>query len=38
MPININEFYASGISLSKDQWNKLKEQISEIDDAVKDLS
>ncbi|XP_048734337.2 activated RNA polymerase II transcriptional coactivator p15-like isoform X2 [Ostrea edulis] len=45
--VGIREFYDAGgelkpgkkgISLSKDQWKKLKEHIDEIDDAVKDLS
>jgi len=28
----------AGISLPLDQWKRLKEQIEEVDEAVKDLS
>ncbi|XP_062579411.1 activated RNA polymerase II transcriptional coactivator p15-like [Saccostrea cucullata] len=45
--VGIREFYDAGgelkpgkkgISLTKDQWNRLKEQIDEIDEAVKEFS
>ncbi|XP_022333591.1 activated RNA polymerase II transcriptional coactivator p15-like isoform X2 [Crassostrea virginica] len=45
--VGIREFYDAGgelrpgkkgISLTKEQWTRLKEQIDEIDDAVKEFS
>lgn len=33
--INKKHFYFLGISLNPEQWNQLKDQISEIDDAIK---
>lgn len=31
-------FFSTGISLPMDQWKRFKEQINEIDDAIREMS
>lgn len=35
MELDMGTFLLVGISLNPEQWNQLKDQISEIDDAIK---
>lgn len=37
IPRVLFDVFITGISLNPEQWNQLKEQISEIDDAVKNI-